>query len=385
MTECYTGPTGPTGSTGNGIKYSFIDSCNQLVFIYDDGFQNTLGNVKGPTGYTGWTGPTGSIGPTGIGIQLVYLDSCCNLIIVLTDGSTLNAGNYSSCGGPTGAPSGLYYGFLTPSGTSWPIGTTPTPSSNPTVGSFYVNLNSGIMYSFNGSAWTHASSSSSGTTPIVNPEGGILFFGTDSPSGVDWPSIITPSPTGPIPIQGNVYMNEPTGNMYIYDGTDQWVNLQGGDMPKFRSYVMTVHVNPSTPSDGYGITLDNIITNDGTFSLFTSSNINTVVSLAGFTDLYQVPDGCSYLVCNVEGVYNVQMAVNSLDFTPNALPTPGDIAIYVINSGNAFTYQTVGVNICATLKLVPGDKLVIYANAISNILSYDCVNNSAYLEISRRF
>ena len=75
MATEYTGPTGPTGPTGNGIRYSFIDSCNQLVFVYDDGFQSTLGNVLGPTGPTGWTGSTGSLGPTGVGIQLVYLDS----------------------------------------------------------------------------------------------------------------------------------------------------------------------------------------------------------------------------------------------------------------------------------------------------------------------
>ena len=386
MTE-YTGPTGPTGPTGNGIRYSFIDSCNQLVFVYDDGLQNTLGNVLGPTGPTGWTGSTGALGPTGVGIQLVYLDSCCNLIVVLTDGSTINAGNYASCGGPTGAPSGIYYGFITPSGSTWPAGTTPTPTSAvPTLGSFYVNLNTGVLYSFNGTIWVHAATSSTGTSPIVNPQGGILFYGPDDPAGTTiWPPVITPSPTGPTPIQGNVYMNEPTGNMYIFDDSNSWVNLQAGGMPKFRSLQMVVHVNPSTPTDGYGITLGNVLTDDGTFSLLSSSNVNTVVSLAGYSQLYLVPNNSSYLVCNIAGIYDVQMAINSLNFGPDPIPLPGDVAIYVINSANQYTYQTIGIGICATLNLVAGDKLVIYANAISNVLTYDVTNNNAYLEITRRY
>lgn len=383
----YTGPTGPTGPTGNGIRYAFIDSCNQLVFVYDDNMQNTIGNVMGPTGWTGPTGPTGALGPTGVGIQLVYLDSCCNLIVVLTDGSTVNAGNYSSCGGPTGAPSGIYYGYVTPSGSAWPSNITPTPTTSvPTAGSFYVNLNTGILYSFNGTIWVYASSGgSSGTTPIVNPEGGILFYGPDSPSGTIWPTNITPSPTGPTPIQGNVYMNEPTGNMYIFDDTNSWINIQAGSMPKFRSLEMVVHIHPSTPTDGYGITLGNILTDDGSFSVATSSNVNTITSLAGYSQLYLVPNGCTSLICNIAGVYDVQMAINSLEFGPNPIPLPGDIAIYVINSSNQYTYQTVGIGICATLNLVAGDELVIYANAISNILTYDVTNNNAYLEITRRY
>lgn len=385
MTE-YTGPTGPTGPTGNGIRYAFIDSCNQLVFVYDNNFQNTIGNVLGPTGATGPTGPTGLLGPTGVGIQLVYLDSCCNLIVVLSDGSTINAGNYASCGGPTGTPSGIYYGFVTPSSSYWPSGTTPTPTTSvPTLGSFYVNLNTGILYSFNGTTWIHASTSSSGTYPIVNPQGGILFYGPDTPVGTIWPPNITPSPTGPTPIQGNVYMNEPTGNMYIYDDSNSWVNLQAGSMPKFRSLQMIVHVRPSTSTDGYGLSIGNVLTNDGTFSLLTSGNVNTVVSLAGYSLLYQVPNGCSYLVCNVSGIYDVQMAINSLNFNPNPLPIPGDIAIYVINSSNQYTYQTVGIGMCATLNLIASDVLVIYANAINNILTYDITNNNAFLEITRRY
>lgn len=386
MATEYTGPTGPTGPTGNGIRYSFIDSCNQLVFVYDDGFQSTLGNVLGPTGPTGWTGSTGSLGPTGVGIQLVYLDSCCNLIVVLTDGSTVNAGNYASCGGPTGAPSGIYYGFVVASGSTWPPGTTPAPTTTvPALGNFYVNLTTGILYSFNGTTWVHAPTSSTGTSPIVNPQGGILFYGPDSPSGTDWPVNITPSPTGPAPNNGNVYMNEPTGNMYIFDDTNTWINLQAGGMPNFRSLQMVVHVHPSTSTDGYGLTLGNVLTDDGTFSLVTSGNVNSTVSLAGYSLLYQVPNGCSSLVCNVGGVYNVQMAINSLDFGPNPLPIPGDVAIYVINSSNTYTYQTVGIGICATLNLVAGDVLVIYANGISNILTYDVTNNNAYLEIVRRY
>ena len=161
-----------------------------MVFVYDDGFQSTLGNVLGPTGPTGWTGSTGSLGPTGVGIQLVYLDSCCNLIVVLTDGSTVNAGNYASCGGPTGAPSGIYYGFVVASGSTWPAGTTPAPTTSvPTLGNFYVNLTTGILYSFNGTTWVHAPTSSTGTSPIINPQGGILFYGPDSPSGTNWPAI----------------------------------------------------------------------------------------------------------------------------------------------------------------------------------------------------
>ena len=384
----YTGPTGPTGPTGNGIRYAFIDSCNQLVFVYDDNMQNTIGNVMGPTGWTGPTGPTGAIGPTGIGIQLVYLDSCCNLIIVLTDGSTINAGNYASCGGPTGAPSGIYYGYVTPSGSAWPSNISPTPTTSvPTAGSFYVNLNTGILYSFNGTTWVTApSGGSSGSTPIVNPQGGILFYGPDSPAGTTiWPANITPSPTGPTPIEGNIYMNEPTGNMYIFDDTSSWVNLQAGSMPKFRSLEMVVHVHPSTPTDGYGITLGNILTDDGTFSVITSTNVNTIVSLAGYSQLYQVPNGCTSLVCNIPGIYDVQMAINSLEFGSNPLPLPGDIAIYVINSSNQYTYQTVGIGICATLNLAAGDELVIYANAISTILTYDVTNTNAYLEITRRY
>ncbi len=67
-----------TGPTGNGIKYSYIDSCGNLIFVYDNNFTNTVGSVLGPTGCTGFTGCTGATGPTGNGIDFVYMDSCCN-------------------------------------------------------------------------------------------------------------------------------------------------------------------------------------------------------------------------------------------------------------------------------------------------------------------
>lgn len=384
MSECITGPTGPTG---NGIKYSFIDSCHQLVFVYDDNYQSTLSSVLGPTGSSGPTGPTGPIGASGIGIQLVYLDTCCNLIVVLSDGSTINAGNYASCGGSTGTSNSVYYGFLPANGNVWPQGTSPPPTTSvPPLGSVYVNLSNGILFSFNGVSWIYTTSSGTGT-PIVNPNGGILYYGPNTIAGTTtWPpeTDITPTPTGLSPIEGSVYMNDISGQMYLYGNS--WVELQSGNMPKFRSKTMTAHITPSTNTDGYGITLGNIITNDNTFSLMTSSNANLTVSLAGFTNLNQVPNNSSYLICNVSGIYNIQMAINSLDFGPQSLPLPGDIALYVIKSSGLYTFQSMGPSSIASFSLNAGDWLVIYANANNNALpAYDITNNNAYLEIVRRF
>ena len=65
-----------TGPTGNGIKYSYLDTCCNLVLVYDNNFTNTVGRVCGPTGPSGPSGPYGPTGPTGNGIDFLYLDSC---------------------------------------------------------------------------------------------------------------------------------------------------------------------------------------------------------------------------------------------------------------------------------------------------------------------
>lgn len=75
------------------IKYSYINGCGNLVFVYENNCVNTVGYVLGPTGSTGVTGSTGTTGPTGNGIKYLYLDDCNEIVAVMT-GLYTNWGNW---------------------------------------------------------------------------------------------------------------------------------------------------------------------------------------------------------------------------------------------------------------------------------------------------
>lgn len=134
-----------TGPTGNGIKYGYIDACGNLNLVYDNDFVNTVGNVVGPTGYTGPIGISGPTGPIGNGIEYMYLDGCCNLMAMLTNGTLITIGAYCCI-------NSFYYGENIPSSSEWPTNTYPTPSTNPILGNVYITT-SGCIYIFDGSNW----------------------------------------------------------------------------------------------------------------------------------------------------------------------------------------------------------------------------------------
>ncbi len=374
-----------TGPTGNGIKYSYLDSCGNLVLVYDNNFTNTVGNVLGPTGPTGPIGDAGTTGPTGIGIEYIYLDSCCNINIVLTNGNTILAGNYScnsSCTGLTGCNGCIHYGTLSPTGTDWPINTTPIPTTVPVTGDTYVNINTGCYFVFNGLEWITCSLSE---PPVVNVDGGIIFYGTDTPSNDIWPVGTLPVPSSNA-IIGNVYANQDTGNLYLYNGTN-WYNIQSGDSVKYRSTIITTHIVPSSGVVGYAVQLSNDITLTTAFTKLTTGAGSGTVDLIGPSAFWPPPVNSTYFVCNEAGVYNITCGFNYNEFLPLApLQNTGDVVFYILDSSNVYTNQlcTVGAN--ATIILGVGYKIVVYTSTNSNnLLTFDVVNNNAYTEFSRKY
>ena len=114
-----------TGPTGNGIKFSYLDSGGNLVFVYTNDFSNTVGKILGPTG------PTGPTGAVGNGIESISVDSSRNLVITMTNGNVESVSGYGiGSGGSTDPPSSalLHYGPNTPppSMPVWPDDTVPT-------------------------------------------------------------------------------------------------------------------------------------------------------------------------------------------------------------------------------------------------------------------
>lgn len=156
-----------TGPTGNGIQYSYIDSCGNLVLVYTNNFNNKVGNVLGPTGPTGATGTMGPTGPVGNGVEYMYMDGCCNLIAVMTNGSVVNVGTYCCSTGPTGCNTCFYYGENTPVDSSWPEGVVPTPTTeSPVLGNVYISTLTGCMYIFDGVNWITCTAPP--TLPLMN-------------------------------------------------------------------------------------------------------------------------------------------------------------------------------------------------------------------------
>lgn len=404
MTEQYIGPTGPTGASGNGIKYSYVNSLGHLVFVYDNQLSNNVGNILGPTGATGPSGPEGSAGPTGVGVQLLYLDTCCNLIITMTDGTTINAGNYSVCSGSgsatggtgaTGAntPSGIHYGYIFPSGATWPIGTTPVPVNPvPMPGDFYADINTGCIYSFNGTSWllcAQGCCDGPSACPVINPAGSVLFSGNESPTGSAWPTDIVPMPTGANPLVGNTYVNSYNGSMYMYKPDSLWHNFQAGSAIKFQSNKMTVNIVPSTNSQGYPTLLGNVLVCEPAFTKMDTTAGPLTVSLAQcHSELWPPPANSTVLVCNEPGVYDISIAFNDLEFAPS-LPNQftGDIVVYVLNELGQFTSQLCPRNTTTPVKLGYDYKLVTYTTtpSMNNILYATTSNSSAFFEVTRRF
>ena len=378
----YYGITGPTGPTGNGIRYSFIDGCGKLVFVYDNNMQNTIGSVMGPTGVTGPTGATGPVGPS---MQSIRTDDQSNLVVTLTDGSVMGVDNFL----PPGCT--VFYGISAPQDlTVWPLGIYPPPVTDmPQLGCIYINVNTGVLYSFNGSEWVNGFAFLSGSVSSESQSqgGGSVFYGRSKPTGSVWPFDTTPTPSAAFPTQGDVYINSLSGSMYMLMGdTGLWTPIQtSSGMPNFKARQMTVHVRPSAPADGYGVTLGNLTIDDGTFSTVVSSNANQVTPLVDNMYLHQVPSGCVSLVCNTPGLYDVQLSMNALEFGPAPLPTPM-VHLYVVNADNQYTHQSARVGEKASFVMASGDRIVIYAAADQrgNILSYRSANNNVYLEISRR-
>jgi hypothetical protein len=88
----YTGATGPTGY-GVGVASSYINTGGDLIFVYNDGTIVNAGYVMGNTG------PTGETGPTGILIESASVNSSGNLLIELSNLTEIDAGYVL---GPTG-------------------------------------------------------------------------------------------------------------------------------------------------------------------------------------------------------------------------------------------------------------------------------------------
>lgn len=368
-----------TGPTGNGIKYSYIDSCGNLIFVYDNNFTNTVGSVLGPTGYTGFTGCTGATGPVGNGIDFVYMDSCCNLVMVMTNGNILNVGNFCcGCTGTTGScDTGviIYYGPNVPPVTAtWPANTTPVPLLPPLIGNVYCDITTGCFYIFDGSMWE--------TCPNQNS----LFYGTGIPTGINWPVDTLPTPTSIFPTDGNVYVNDVNGGMYLYKTlTNTWDNFQSGSFVKYLATGMLTHFVPSTANQLYATEIQTDILTTGSFTKVLTISGTTINNVGTY---WPPPVNSTYFVCNVKGVYNLTFGFDYNESTPSTPVNTGNVVLYVLDSSNNYTNQMCAVGENTTVILGVDYKIVIYtmsSNTFDNLLTFDTINVDTFFEFTRKY
>lgn len=184
-----------TGPTGNGIKFSYLDSGGNLVFVYDNNFSNTVGSVLGPTGNTG---PTGAAGPVGNGIESISMDSSRNLVMTMTRGNVITVDGYGrGCG--SGDPAGsaiLHFGPNAPPALPvWPDYTTPIPILPPLTGDAYLDTTTGQVSTFNfiDSAWIPSGVKYRGTGVVIHvaPSSARQMYATDIQTNITTTSALT--------------------------------------------------------------------------------------------------------------------------------------------------------------------------------------------------
>jgi hypothetical protein len=110
---------------------------------------------------------------------------------------------------------------------------TPTNPANPEAGDVYVDETTGDVYTYDGTDWTSQSDvvSTDADNIVVEGTDGLAYLdqaaiedasGTTSGAGA-------PTATNPAnPEAGDVYVDETTGDVYTYDGTD-WTSQAGQD------------------------------------------------------------------------------------------------------------------------------------------------------------
>lgn len=276
-----------TGPTGNGIQYSYIDSCGNLVLVYTNNFNNKVGNVLGPTGPTGATGTIGPTGPVGNGVEYMYMDGCCNLIAVMTNGSVVNVGTYCCTTGPTGCNQCFYYGENTPVDSSWPEGVVPTPiTESPVLGNVYISTITGCMYIFDGINWITC------TSP---------------------PTLVSSQIT---------YQDD-------YNCTELSVELT----PSIDECLYPVEFITDTLTN----TFMKYTTNEGG----DTNNVNV---------LWPPPKKSSYLSCVEEGVYTITSAIDYNSFVPHFNTNDTELIFYILDNNNKQTF-TVGTTFTVYMKL----------------------------------
>lgn len=145
-----TGPTGPTGPDGNGIQYSYIDQCGNLIFVYDNNYVDNAGPIPTATGPTGPIGTTGPTGPSGVGIDYISMNNCNQIVITLSNGTRITL-DISSLTQDVVVPMLYYYGTENPTTAGWPPNTTPTPTKDPKIGNVYINIRNGYFFVFSDS------------------------------------------------------------------------------------------------------------------------------------------------------------------------------------------------------------------------------------------
>lgn len=223
-----------------------VDSINGNVYRFNGYVWTYIGNLMGPTGYTGATGPTGY----GISISSSYINTNGDLIFEYTDGTIVNAGYVLGNTGPTGS-----------TGSTGATGVMIENASINSSGNLLLELSNSTEID---AGYVLGPTGVSITTGTINTTGNlILDFSNGDEQDVGY-ILGTTGPTG-VGIVSGVVNN---GELILY--TSENIGLDVG-------YVMG-----PTGYTGIGITTGGIV-NNNLLLYYTNGNIQTVGNVIGST------------------------------------------------------------------------------------------------------
>ena len=218
------GPTGVTGPTGVGITLVTDNGDGTLTITYANGATAITSDLTGPTGVTGPTGPTGPTGATGLtGPSAVIsetppLDPIEGLKWVRASDAKLftwYSGQWVDLSIP--GPRGVTGATLALSG-SYPL----ISQLSATVGNpgeiYYIEENQSLyIWDADLYTWVDLGRFAGPTGPTGLPGTGISVKGS-YPSFTDITTNITN------PVDGDAYVDNSTGDLYVWSDTAGWVN-----------------------------------------------------------------------------------------------------------------------------------------------------------------
>ena len=209
-----------------------------------------------------------------------------------------------------------------------PGGPTPTEPANPEGGDIYVDESTGDIYTYNNitNMWENQSAHISADAGNVLTEGtdGLAYF-SGIATGAGAPTATNPANPNP----GDIYVDESTGDIYTFDGTD-WV-LQDGTS-------ITTGPGGPTPTEPANPEGGDIYVDESTGDIYTYNNITNMwenqsahISADAGNVLTEGTDGLAYFS-------GIATGAGAPTATNPANPNPGDI--YVDEStGDIYTFD----------------------------------------------